>query len=144
MFILFFVLIFWYWRKSLAEVPLADDNRTAQGAPLELLVADTPARQTLGLGKRDSLAPYDGMIFILGVSDRYGFVMRGMRFPIDIVWLSDGVVVDIAPSVPIEPGVPEADLRVYYPRLKANTVIELPAGWAEGHGLKIGDELKGT
>ena len=70
--------------------------------------------------------------------------MRGMRFPIDIVWLSDGVVVDIAPSVPIEPGVPEADLRVYYPRLKANTVIELPAGWAEGHGLKIGDELKGT
>ncbi len=114
-----------------------------KGEKLHVLVADTVARQNLGLGKRDSLASYDGMLFIFPESERYGFVMRDMRFPIDIVWLQAGAVVDIAPDVPIEPGVAEETLRVYFPRAPANTVLELHAGWVRARELKIGDKFTG-
>lgn len=112
-----------------------------KGQTLHLLLADTPARQFLGLGKRDSLGNADGMLFIFPDPKQYGFVMRDMRFSIDIIWLSQGKVVDIAPNLPLEPGASEAQLRVYYPRDVANAVIEFPAGWANQHGLAIGDQL---
>jgi uncharacterized membrane protein (UPF0127 family) len=112
-----------------------------KGQTIRLLVADTPARQNLGLGKRDNLNGYDGMLFTFPEAKQYGFVMREMRFPLDIVWFNKGKVVDIAPNLPIEPGVAETDLRVYYPRDVANAVIEFPAGWAAQHSLTIGEEL---
>lgn len=113
-----------------------------RGAPLRVLVAASPKHQYTGLGGRDSLEPYDGMLFVFSFPRYVGIVMRDMRFPIDIVWFDQGKVVDIAPRVPIEPDVKEEDLRVYQPRLPASHVLELPAGWAEEHGLKIGDELR--
>lgn len=114
-----------------------------KGERLHVLVADTPARQYRGLGKRAALAPYEGMLFLFGESERHGFVMRDMRFSIDIVWFQDGVVVDIAPSVPLDI-TSEANLRRYYPRLPSNIVLELPADWAAAHDLRIGDRLSGV
>lgn len=109
---------------------------------LHVLVAKNVYQQEKGLGGRESLDPYDGMLFLFDFSSRYGFVMRDMKFPIDIVWFNAGVVVDIAPNVPVEPGVPEERLRRYLPRAEANLVLELPAGWTEAHGLQIGDRLE--
>lgn len=125
----------WGWRWPTATLEL-------KGETLQALVAKSPRHQYQGLGKRDTLAPYDGMLFIFTIPHRVGIVMREMRFPIDIVWLDQGAVVDIAPSVPLEPNKPESQLTVYRPRLPANTVLELPAGWAEAKGLKLGDRLK--
>lgn len=121
-----------YWPK--ATIILKDQ-------PLHVLVADNPYRHYKGLGGRESLAPYDGMLFLFAVPAQYAFVMRDTLFSIDIVWFMDGEVVDIAPRVPVEPGVKEADLKRYIPRKPATMVLELPAGWAEEHGLKIGDRL---
>ena len=121
-----------YWTE--ATVLLKD-------VPLKVLVAKNVYQQEKGLGGRESLAPYDGMIFQFDFPSRYGFVMRDMEFSIDIVWLNSGVVVDIAPNVQLEPGVKEADFRRYIPRAEANLVIELQAGWAQAHGLQIGDRL---
>lgn len=124
----------WQWRWPEAMVEL-------RGEQLKVLVADTPAHQYKGLGNRESLGEYDGMLFIFSQKKKAGFVMRAMNFPIDIVWLDAGQVVDFAPNVPLELGVKEQNLKVYYPRLEANAVLELPAGWAEKNGLKIGDEM---
>lgn len=112
-----------------------------KGTKLDVMVAKTPAQQYRGLGKRDSLDPYDGMLFLFWESAEYAIVMRDMEFPIDIVWLDQGVVVDIAPNVQTEQGADETFTR-YYPRKQANMVLELSAGWAEAHGLKIGDTMK--
>lgn len=125
----------WGWRWPTAVIEL-------KGESLQVLVAKSPRHQYRGLGKRDALAPYDGMLFVFTIPHRVGIVMRDMRFPIDIVWLDKGEVVDIAPRVPLEPGKEDGELTVYRPRLSANTVLELPAGWAEEHGLKIGDRLR--
>lgn len=112
------------------------------GKRIEVLVADTIGHQHVGLGKRDDLGIYGGMLFIHSEEKKYGILMRDMRFPIDIVWLNNGEVIDIAPNVQTEPGVSEAQLRVYYPRKLVTAVLELPAGWTEQNGVKIGDFVK--
>jgi len=109
---------------------------------LEVLVAKTYAQQYRGLGKRDDLGIYQGMLFVHSSLDKYGIVMRDMRFPIDVVWLKDGEVLDIASNLQTEPGVPENQLRIYRPRKPANAILELSAGWVEKNGVKIGDRVK--
>lgn len=113
-----------------------------KGEHLFVLVADNSEHQYKGLGDRDNLGKYNGMLFVFGKPKRAGVVMRDMRFPIDVVWLNNGEVVDIASNLQLEPGVSEENLRAYYPRMEANTFLELPAGWAVAHGLKIGDKLE--
>lgn len=109
---------------------------------MEVLMADTIGHQYVGLGKRDDLGVFGGMFFIHSEAKKYGIVMRDMRFPIDIVWLNNGEVIDIAPNVPTELGVADAQLRVYYPRKPATAVLELSAGWTEKNGVKIGESVK--
>lgn len=115
---------------------------TLAGKTLEVEVADNGFRQTKGLGGRDQMGRYDGMLFIFPSAAPYAFIMRDTRFPLDIIWFDQGRVVDIAPDVQPEPGVPEADLRRYAPRKPANAVLEVPAGWVAKNGLKIGDLLQ--
>ena len=128
-------LWFWGWRWPSAVVGL-------KGQELNVLLAKTPKHHYRGLGKRDSLGEFDGMLFVFPLSRKLGIVMRDMRFPIDIIWLERGEVVDIAPSVQLEPDKGNLELKVYKPRVPANLVLELPAGWAAKHQLKIGDRLQ--
>ena len=107
-------------------------------------VAATPQIRGRGLSGRRSLAPDRGMLFRYHTRDRYGFWMKDMRFPLDILWLSSldaqtSEIVDIAPSAP-----PDASdsPRVYEPRLPADDVLELTAGTAARLHLKIGDRAE--
>lgn len=124
------------WQMSWPEANIVLKNQ-----PLHVLLANDFYRQYRGLGKRETLGKFDGMLFVYNFYERPGIVMRAMRFPIDIVWFNHNKVIDMAKNVPVEPGVREADLRVYYPRGEANLVLELPAGWIDKNSLKIGDLL---
>lgn len=125
----------WQFRWPEAIVLLNDEE-------LRVLVAKTPPHLYRGLGERNSLGRYNGMLFLFGQSERHGIVMREMRFPIDIVWFEEGQVVDIVVRAQPEPGVPEGELAGYFPKVPADVVLELPAGWADKHGLNIGDRLR--
>lgn len=114
---------------------------TLKDTELNVLVANTPKHMNQGLGGREFFGEHDAMLFLFGYKYKHSIVMRDMNFPIDIVWFDDGVVVDMAPSVKPEFGVLEKDLMVYRPRLEANAVLELPAGWVERHDLRIGDKI---
>ncbi len=105
-------------------------------------VATTLYQQKKGLGGRDEIGKYGGMLFPFDAEARHAIVMRDMRFPIDIVWLKGKVIVDIANRVQIEQGATEGTLRRYYPRTAATAVLELPAGKAADYGLKIGDSVE--
>lgn len=140
LFIALFILSYaglklWQLRLPRAEVEL-------MGQKITVWVAKTPERLYKGLGGKDSMQANQGMLLVFGKMWKHGIVMRGMEFPIDIIWLSNGKVIDIAPSVQIEPNVLEEKLTRYYPRKEANAVLELSAGWAERNGVKIGDGLK--
>lgn len=122
-----------YWPKATLEV---------NGTEIQVLVARTMYQQHRGLGKRTTIAPYDGMVFPHLLYGRHGIVMRDMRFSIDIVWLRDGVVEDYVTHVPLEPGVSEYELRRYFPRKDVNMVLELPAGRVDELGIGIGTVIQ--
>ncbi|HTK60540.1 MAG TPA: DUF192 domain-containing protein [Candidatus Baltobacteraceae bacterium] len=111
---------------------------TLRGRTFTIEVADTPAKRELGLGERDALAADAGMYFPFETAQRWVFWMKGMRFAIDIIWIRDGKVVDIAPSAPPPTVLP---LETYTPSGPADAVLELNAGMAKEIGLEPGDEV---
>lgn len=108
---------------------------------LKVLVAKEPARLYKGLGGRKNLSKYDGMLFVFPSETQHGIVMRDMQFPIDIIWILNGKVIDIAPNVPTEPNRAEADLTVYFARQDSDFVLEMPAGQVLARNIKIGDSF---
>ena len=129
-----------YFRLS---VPLPsstiNNSRTIllDGKIVRVTVADTDATRDKGLGGREGLAKDEGMLFVFDSDDKYGFWMKDMRFPIDILWLSSaGRIVDMRESVSLS-----TYPVVFEPIAPARYVLELPAGFAEVHNIKIGDEV---
>ena len=104
----------------------------------KLDVADTDQKRETGLSGRERMADDEGMIFLFGRSALWPIWMKGMNFPIDIIWLNANKVVDIKRSVPPE-DVPSPTR--YYPVSEADAVIELNAGMAERAGIKLGDRM---
>lgn len=123
----------YYWPK--AQVKIA-------GQTLNVLVADNIKHWVKGLGGRKDLGQYDGMLFLFPTTEQHVFVMRDMQFPIDIVWIKNNEIVDMAPNVPLDPAKTEAELVPYAARDVSNKVLELPAGKVFNLGLKIGDKVE--
>jgi hypothetical protein len=94
-------------------------------------IARTPEAQERGLMGRDSLAPGQGMLFMFVAPNRYGFWMKNMKFPIDILWL-DGQG-NIVHSVQSAPTCTAEPCPVYTPPSEALYVLEVPAGEAFLH-----------
>jgi hypothetical protein len=106
---------------------------------LQVLVANTDASRVKGLSDRKDFGNYGGMIFIFPQADYYTFVMRDMLFPLDIVWINGKTIVDIKERLPPEAGREESELTRYSSVSTADKAIELPAGFVEQRGVKIGD-----
>lgn len=113
---------------------------TLAGKPYRLEVARTDAKREQGLSDRLSLPAGTGMRFIFETPDRYTFWMNRMNFSIDMIFLSNGTIVNIANKVPF-PKTPGEEPAKVTPQQAFNEVIELPAGDADKLGLKIGQRL---
>ncbi len=109
---------------------------TIKGIRYAVEVAATPEEKELGLGGRDSLKPLQGMIFPYDHSERFSYWMKGMKFPIDIVWIRDYRIVDISKNVPVST---DGTLPVYASREPVNLVLEIAAGESDRNGFQIGD-----
>jgi hypothetical protein len=109
-----------------------------KGETISVVLADTEALRKKGLSGRESLAQDEGMLFIFPEDGKYAFWMRDMRFPIDILWLSDtGAVVYMVQNVS-----PETYPENFAPYDPARYVLELPTGWAREHNVQIGDIVR--
>lgn len=105
---------------------------------IRVSVADTPLTREKGLGGRGGLAGDEGMLFVFLEDGKYAFWMKDMRFSIDILWLSaEGVIVDMRENVS-----PETYPSLFEPQALARYVLELPAGYAKGYDLHIGDVVR--
>ena len=109
-----------------------------RGKSIAVEIADSPAEQRKGLGERDGLAWGTGMYFPYAKAGFYAFWMKGMRFPIDIVFLREGRIAEIHPQVPFEKG---GNGPTIQPRSLADAVLEVPAGYATASGWQIGDRV---
>ena len=96
----------------------------------------TPERLNLGLSYRRELPEGRGMLFFMPQMEMQTFCMRGMNFPLDFIWISEGRVAGITRNVPASfPGEVPSPAPVNY-------VLEVPSGFAEKYGVKVGDRVK--
>lgn len=108
-------------------------------ATLRADLAQTPAELSRGLAGRESIAEDQAMLFVFNESRNWSFWMKGMKIPIDIIWINDKKKV-----VHVEPNVqPDAEpYDTYNPPEPARYVLETKAGMAEKYGIKAGVEAK--
>ncbi len=116
-------------------------------------LADTEEKRIRGLGGRETIGGDRGMLFVFPKSDTYGIWMKGMRFPLDVVWLSPTrtdadmtqtnaerkqtlVVVDMKENVAVE-----TYPNVFYPGSPALYVLELKGGSAKKNGIHVGSAV---
>lgn len=126
------------WRASLPAPPTVA-RITVGTTPLSVQLAITSEQQSLGLGYRNGLAPGAGMLFVFNAPQMQTFWMKGMRFCLDIVWVTNTKVVGAAESVCPDPsGTGDADRRVYTSPAPVQYVLEVPAGWLKQHGYGAG------
>lgn len=125
---------------------LAREGRSEYGNPLTWVklgqvkvlaeVVFSPEKLYLGLGRRQGLPEGQGMLFIMPSLVIQEFCMRDMRFRLDFIWLVPGRVVGITRNVPFE------DQQACYASPEAvNYVLEVPAGFCDRHGIKVGDPV---
>lgn len=112
------------------------------GKGVRVLVADTYNHRLKGWSGRKDMGKYGGMLFVFSNRGQHAMVMRDMRFPLDIVWIDGTKIVEIAPNVPLEIGKSEEELTPYFSSRPSNLVLELPAGFKDRTGLKIGDKIE--
>lgn len=112
------------------EIKIADTT-------LKVWVADTGEERAKGLSGKNSIKEDEGMLFIFDQTGEYGFWMKGMNFPIDIVWI-DGERRIIGMEETI---LPESYPKVFSPKEPVLYVLEVRAGYILRHHLDIGGEM---
>jgi uncharacterized membrane protein (UPF0127 family) len=96
----------------------------------------TPAQLYQGLSHRRELPEGQGMLFFMPKKQMQTFCMRGMRFPLDFIWISEGRVVGLTRNVS-----PTFRGNLTSPA-PTNFVLEVPGGFTVKYGLKIGDQVQ--
>lgn len=113
--------------------------RFPDGTRITAEIVDTPASQAKGLSGRTGLEKDHGMLFVFPESQEAGIWMKDMKFPIDILWLEEGIIRHIEENAPILDQ--EGSISRFLPDVMADQVLELPAGTVKEHGLVLGDKL---
>lgn len=109
---------------------------TIGGKSLNLEVARSPQEQATGLMYRPALPDDRGMLFPMTPARPVTFWMKNVPVALDMVFLYQGKVKAIVPSVPpcTTPNCP-----VYGPQGNVDNVLELRSGRALELGIKVGD-----
>ena len=111
---------------------------TIGGSVFTVKVAETKYFLEKGLSGHEPLQDNEGMFFVFKKPDNYGFWMKDMLFPIDIVWISeDFKVTHIEKSV-----LPESYPKVFYSGVPSMYVLEINSGQSDKKNIKIGDFVK--
>ncbi|OGY44717.1 MAG: hypothetical protein A3B89_01265 [Candidatus Buchananbacteria bacterium RIFCSPHIGHO2_02_FULL_40_13] len=102
-------------------------------------LAKTAKEKTIGLSQRKKLPEKNGLLFVYERSLIPTFWMKDMKFPIDIIWIKDDMVVGYEKN--LNPVAGEVDLPIYQPRAFVNYVLEINAGLVEKYGIRVGDKV---
>lgn len=112
---------------------------TINDTKIKVEIADTPEKKIKGLSNRESLATTSGMLFVFEDSNYRNFWMKEMKFPIDIIWINNSIVVGIDKNAPT----PTIDsIPVFKSPRPIDAVLEVNANITDSYGIKEGDVIK--
>lgn len=134
----------WWW-LSIRDALFSDTDTVLIRFPngsINAEVAASVLKHSAGLSARESLDADHGMLFVFPKPQSLTFWMKGMRFPLDFIWIRNNVVVDISPH--IQPPHNVFDFSIVRPKELANMALEVNAGTVKRLGIKIGDPVEIT
>ncbi len=140
-FVIILALAGWYFFGLSRPAPAAREAVIREQV-FKIEIADTAVSRMQGLSGRKDLDEQNGMLFVFKKPDKYGFWMKDMLFPIDIVWISGDRVAGFAESVLPESSRAPSDLEIYYPPEPVDKVLEISAGLVKKYGFKAGNIIE--
>lgn len=113
-------------------------EKASLGSTLIMIAkAETVEQQTQGLSGQTSIGENQGLLFAFDFDGKKGIWMKGMLFPIDVIWLDSNLkIVHIKENF-----LPESYPSAESSSVPARYVLELQAGFVQKNTIKIGDTL---
>lgn len=109
---------------------------------LSVTVAARHSSMSRGLGDAPALEEGHGMLFLHRPRSGVTYWMKGMRFPIDIIWIRGHRVIGITPLVePPAPGTPDEALVLHRAPEASDKAVEVAAGWTRAADISVGDRV---
>ena len=120
------------------NVVQSDFSLEINNVEIDLEIVATSEEMKKGLSGRIDLAEDQGMLFVFGMSGFHSFWMKGMLFPIDIIWINENKEV-----VYIKENLQACleNCQLFTPDKKSKYVLEVKAGIVDKIDIKIGDEV---
>jgi uncharacterized membrane protein (UPF0127 family) len=116
-----------FWRPELSSYDYGSVVH-AGDLIIPVNIADTVELREQGLSGTTSLPKGTGKLFIFDTPGVYGFWMKGMHYPIDIVWIDESWrVVGLTTNA-----TPESYPTIFYPPASVRYVLELNSGETQG------------
>lgn len=108
---------------------------------LDVAVAETHTARERGLKGCQSLPKNSGMYFPYEQAQDVRFWMKGMRMPLDMVWVANGRVVGIESNVPPQDEL-VVDPPIYRPLQPVTGVLEVAGNAAAEYKIEVGDAVQ--
>ncbi|MBX0295407.1 DUF192 domain-containing protein [Haloarcula nitratireducens] len=122
-----------------ATTVAAHSDGGEQLATVEVRISNTTAQRYTGLSNTTSLGPNEGMLFVHEEEGTYGYVMREMDFPLDIIFIDANGTITTIHHAPLPPEGTD-NLKEY--RGRGKYVLEVNRGWANRTGVSVGDRVE--
>lgn len=146
-----FVLVGIFFLLGFVLINQPDKNLAAEnirqvkiaGQTIKVDLALTKEEQAQGLSGRTHFGGKNGggnvgMLFVFEQPGLYPFWMKDMWFPIDIIWIEEGLKV-----VYIEKNAsPSSYPKTFVSEENSKYVLEVPSGFSEENNLKVGDKVE--
>lgn len=102
-------------------------------------IVDSLFAQQRGLSNRPGLAADSGMLFTYNNKAIRHFWMPNMNFPLDVLWIADGIVVGL--QTDIQPNTPNGKVTRFQSNVPVDMVLEINSGCIKANNIKIGDHV---
>lgn len=122
-----------------ATVTVVDRETTEELGSVEAAVADTWRARYVGLSNTDELPPDRGMLFVHDAAAERTYVMRGMEFGLDVVFVAPNGTITAIHEAPA-PG-PDEDGNDQQYTGTGKYVLEVQRGWTGERGVEVGDRV---
>lgn len=132
--ILILIAFFFFWRNQNNEQVMLK----AGNCLFKVEIADTNYSRYQGLSNRESLCSDCAMLFLFREPDNLEFVMRDMNFPLDIVFISQGKVLNFYQNA-----IPEGKIvnKSYTSLGLADAVLEFNAGTIKRCNILVNQDI---
>jgi uncharacterized protein len=104
------------------------------------IVRDDAFERSKGLSGTESLTNEEAMLFIFAGPNKQSFWMKNMKFPLDFIWIRDGIVIGVNEDIPHPDANDGKTARVGSPG-PVDMVMEINAGQIKEQGIRIGESI---